>query len=1025
MADQILLCPSCQKKYRTRSYDPDKLYACRQCGKPLTTASNAGQSVQEMDDTDPLIGRQIGQYRIIAKLNEGGMGAVYKAEHLGLRIVRALKILPQRRMKSPKAIQRFMREARSAAVLSHPNIVTVHTVGEADGWHFIDMDFVDGESVQERLTKTERLGVDEGTRIVVEAARALSVAHGKGIVHRDIKPANILIDEEDVVKVADFGLAKSLLDDTTVTEEGRAGMGTASFMSPEQCEGIDVDGRTDIYSLGITYFYLVTGELPFKGDSCLSVMLKHRTEPTPDPRTVVASVPPQVSRIIAKATAKTPDGRYQSCTDLAHDLEGVRFSPGGSSHEVGSKNGHGIDEHPKPNWRAAVLGVGVAAILMCVVLLTVAKMISAPLRVSHKSSADTSVSTEEPVPAAKATGTTAGAAGSATPASLPPAFEKAFMLPDGHEDQHGNAVSTRKARKSDPRTGYPYEIWLKQPRMEFVLIPAGEFMMGSTMSAEEVARRFKKKAEYFTREHPRHRVRISKPFYLAKYETTNGQYRQFKSSHTSKDYEGKSLNGDRQPVVYVSWHDATEFSRWLGCRVGVEVALPTEAQWEYACRAGTDTLFYWGSALDPAYCNSRDKNAADPRRDATLDDGHAVAAPVGRFTANAFGLHDMLGNVWEWCADSPRTYSSLSQTDPRGPESGSRVLRGGSCFHPASCARSTHRGIDPSNPCTLVFGFRVRVCPVARADSAASSERSTHKSPTPHVAPAERPETSSSLTEKEEQTPQTSEASRQLGSILRRQPRVFTDPIDGSEMIYVPAGTLKMGSNEEDNEKPVHDMHVDAFYISKYEITNKQYKQFVDANPEWSKGRVDSKLVQDDYLEHWEGESYPSDKADHPVVNVSWFAAKAYCQWASSGGLHGRLPTEAEWEYACRAGSTGKYCFGNDESKLKDYAWYKDNSEGSTHPVGQKEPNEWGIHDMHGNVWEWCSSKYQPYPYKADDGREDLDNPGSRRVVRGGGWTCPGLALYCRSAFRDGRGTPALCNVLAGFRVVVSARAPK
>jgi len=250
-------------------------------------------------------------------------------------------------------------------------------------------------------------------------------------------------------------------------------------------------------------------------------------------------------------------------------------------------------------------------------------------------------------------------------------------------------------------------------------------------------------------------------------------------------------------------------------------------------------------------------------------------------------------------------------------------------------------------------------------------------------------------------------------------PKTYTNPTDGSTMIYVPAGTFRMGGDGRGDCKPIHDVHVSAFFIGKYEITNKQFKIFVDANPQWRKGRVDRKLAWSDYLEHWKGHTYPSGKADHPVVYVSWFAAKAYCEWAG-----GRLPTEAEWEYACRAGSTTKYCFGDSGRQLGEYAWYRDNSNGSTHPVGQKKPNQWHIHDMHGNAWEWCSSKFQPYPYKASDGREELDGPGSHRVLRGGSWS--NLADFCRSATRTRGGRPpSFCGGLLGFRVAVSSRAQR
>ena len=300
-------------------------------------------------------------------------------------------------------------------------------------------------------------------------------------------------------------------------------------------------------------------------------------------------------------------------------------------------------------------------------------------------------------------------------AELPPGFDRAFMAPDSDRDQHGNAVVTRDGSKREPQTGWPYEIWLKEPRMELVLIPVGEFMMGSTISAEEVAKRLRgdvDKAKYYTDEHPRHRVRITKPFYLGKYETTNGQYRQFKSSHDSKDYEDNSLNGEKQPVVYVSWNDATEFCKWLGGQAGVEVSLPTEAQWEYACRAGTTGLWYWGEEQSPAgqYANVADRTAKKQWTDweaFDTDDGYAVSAPVGRFKPNAWGLHDMLGNVWEWCLDGKREYSSSSETDPRGPESGSRALRGGSWYDGPAGVRSALRDdVDPART-NNNNGFRV------------------------------------------------------------------------------------------------------------------------------------------------------------------------------------------------------------------------------------------------------------------------------------------------------------------------------
>ena len=205
VAEEVLCCDKCKRRFRTKTYEPGRRYTCPECHGALRPESKPGSDTPadalKSDGTDhgapsdPLVGQQVGPYKILSKLGEGGMGAVYKAQHVTLRRFSALKILPQRMVeKSPKAVQRFMREARSAAVLSHPNIVTVYTIGDADGHQFIDMEFVKGESLDSRLKREGRLSVAEATRIVRDTAKALGAAHARKIVHRDIKPGNIMVD---------------------------------------------------------------------------------------------------------------------------------------------------------------------------------------------------------------------------------------------------------------------------------------------------------------------------------------------------------------------------------------------------------------------------------------------------------------------------------------------------------------------------------------------------------------------------------------------------------------------------------------------------------------------------------------------------------------------------------------------------------------------------------------------------------------------------------------------------------------
>ena len=238
MPEQLLKCSECGKIFRAPDYDDQRTYSCKRCGGKLDAVSKAPTPSPEQgpaEEPDPLVGSQLGPYKILAKLGEGGMGAVYKAEHVDLRRLSALKLLPQHKAeRSRRAVQRFLREARSAAALSHPNIVSVFYVGEADGWHFIDMEFVEGESLQDRLEREGKIGLRDATEIMVDVAHALAAAHAKSIVHRDIKPANVLLTRDGEVKVSDFGLAKQMSGDQMALTQTGIVLGTPLYMSPEQ-----------------------------------------------------------------------------------------------------------------------------------------------------------------------------------------------------------------------------------------------------------------------------------------------------------------------------------------------------------------------------------------------------------------------------------------------------------------------------------------------------------------------------------------------------------------------------------------------------------------------------------------------------------------------------------------------------------------------------------------------------------------------------------------------------------------------
>jgi hypothetical protein len=236
----------------------------------------------------------------------------------------ALKILPQNPAGNSTYLERFQREARAAAQLSHPNLVMVYEISEDQGYHYFTMELVDGEPLSSRIKRDGRLEVDEALKIVLQVAEALNHAwkHSK-IIHRDIKPDNILLNSDGFIKVADLGFAKSTEEETSVTQTGTT-MGTPHYMSPEQGRALkDVDCRTDIYSLGITLFHLLSGKPPFTGDTALSIMMAHGSEPLPDLQKLNPEVPRSVLRLVEEMCAKQPEERYQTPEDLIAALKGV------------------------------------------------------------------------------------------------------------------------------------------------------------------------------------------------------------------------------------------------------------------------------------------------------------------------------------------------------------------------------------------------------------------------------------------------------------------------------------------------------------------------------------------------------------------------------------------------------------------------------------------------------------------------------------------------------------------------------
>jgi len=498
--------------------------------------------------------------------------------------------------------------------------------------------------------------------------------------------------------------------------------------------------------------------------------------------------------------------------------------------------------------------------------------------------------------------------------------------------------------------------------MEFVNINTRRFSMGSP--ASEVHR---------DSDETQVTVSILNDFELGTTEVTQGQFKKVMGTEPWLNQDSVQI-GEDNAATYVDWNDATAFCQKLTdlerkadkLQTGKAYRLPTEAEWEYACRAGTTKAFSFGN--DEKQLGNYgwfDGNAKNV--------GQGYAHKVGMKKPNPAGLFDMHGNVWEWCSD---WYDEklLGGTDPVGPGGGSdRVIRGGCWRGSPDLCRSAFRGnLVPSHR-FYNLGFRV-----ARSQSETVAERrqqGAQAKPAPQVAAAERP------------------IQLEAHSI-------------GMKLVELPAGKFTMGAVTVTLTK--------TFLLGTTEVTQGQFKEVMGTEP-W---------LNQDSVQIGEGNA---------ATYVDWNDATAFCQKLTNlerktGRLKDaeeyRLPTEAEWEYACRAGTTTAFSFGNDKKQLGQYAWFRANAfdagEQYAHKVGLKKPNSWGLYDMHGNVWEWCSDYW--YGKKLSGGTDPVGpGEGSARVIRGGGWGF--VSGLSQSAYRDGNVPSSRYNTL-GFRVARSQKSP-
>lgn len=711
-------------------------------------------SFLEPSDQPGSLGR-LGHYEILEVLGQGAFGIVLRARDEKLQRIVAIKAMQPHLAQTSPPRKRFLREARACAAIRHPNVVSVYSV-EEEPIPYLVMEYIDGMTLQDKIDDAGPLDIDQIIPLAKQLAHALEAAHRLGLIHRDIKPSNILLERSPQPRaiITDFGLARTV-DDASLTQSGYVA-GTPMYMSPEQARGLPLDARSDLFSLGSVLYVVVTGRPPFRASSSLAV-LKRVCEAVPRPiQEIIPEAPEWLCAMIAKLHAKQPDERFSSAKELADFVDQVEAELLQNEHARAQaalqrlQRTEGDKKRPVGRiaspFRSRSIGWQYSALLVLLSLVLVLALwrpwMSRPSAEPRDSSAETAS------PLAR-NSLQPDASHASAPWQKMPGDAPALVM----EPFDANTAKELQQRWAD-YLRLPVE-FTNSAGIQFRLIPPGGFAMGC--DPEESAQQLSAAngmpfwETCIRSQSPKHQVVITEPFYLAATEVTQNQFESVMSRNPSAfsptGAAAEAVAGVDTlnfPVEGLSWDRAAEFCRMLSLRDGLEspysfdggdvriatsvrgYALPTEAQWEMACRAGTATRYWTGNTAD------------ELEKAAHFGGKRRYPAPVGELAANPFGLFDVHGNVNEWVQDS-WAYGYYEQClkknivlDPLGTEelTGQRITKGGDFFYSAGeCLSAARYANDPHAAPIYAEGVR----PALPWSAARSAIAAGQKRPVPQT----------------------------------------------------------------------------------------------------------------------------------------------------------------------------------------------------------------------------------------------------------------------------------------------------